>query len=126
VSSPVEDGVEPGDPGDADQPAGREPGADRHEQRVLRRMPLEVRKRTEEALQAHSATDLVEGQGLGRQARDEMGVEPGVGGEQLPGEGLVLERASEHEQLELGESLHHVDRRLSVHTQRIGAPGSAL
>jgi hypothetical protein len=49
-----------------------------------------------------------------------------VGGEEPLDEALVVERAPEDEQLEIGERLGEVRLRQSVHTRLIGGLGAVL
>ena len=64
--------------------------------------------------------------GLADQKRDDMRGEGLVGGEKPLHEALVLERAAEEEQLEVGERLGEVRLRQSVHTRPIGRLGALL
>ncbi len=52
--------------------------------------------------------------------------EGGVGGEELLDEAIVVLRAAEHEQLEVGERLGEVGLRLRVHKRRIGGRSALL
>ena len=51
---------------------------------------------------------------------DEVRVEIRIGGEELPYEAFILERAAEHDELEVGQCLREVDLRLRVHNGHIG------
>src|SRR5919204_4585322 len=51
----IEDPLESGCPRNTDERTERQRAADAHEQRVLHRVPLEVRQRTKEGLQSHLA-----------------------------------------------------------------------
>ena len=68
----------------------------------------------------------MERQRLVREPRQQVGVEAGVGGEELLDERLIVERAPEEEQLEIGKRFRHVLRKRRIHTRRIGRAGVGL
>jgi hypothetical protein len=55
-----------------------------------------------------------------------MRVEAGVGGEELLRELVVVDRAPEDQELQIGEGLHDVRLRLEVHSRRIGRDVAGL